>query len=80
MEQGIVFMQVEYKVQTHPFDWSILFFEYFVKFPQQTNNYASQFYIKPSLNNLSLSKRKSGGETFNYRLGPRLFDLTQIMT
>jgi len=58
MEQGIVFMQVEYKVQTHPFDWSILFFEYFVKFPQQTNNYASQFYIMPSLNNLSFLKAK----------------------
>lgn len=58
MEQGIVFMQVEYKVQTHPFDWSILFFEYFVKFPQQTNNYVSQFYIMPSLNNLSLFEGK----------------------
>ena len=58
MEQGIVFIQVEYKVQTHPFDWSILFYEYFVKFPQQTNNYASQFYIMPSLNNLSFFEGK----------------------
>lgn len=58
MEQRIVFMQAEYKVKTHPFDWSILFFEYFVKFPQQTNNYASQFYIMPSLNNLSFFEGK----------------------
>ena len=58
MEQGIVFMQAEYKVKTHPFDWCILFFEYFVKFPQQTNNYASQFYIMPSLNNLSFFEGK----------------------
>ena len=41
MEQRIVFMQAEYKVKSHPFDWSILCFENFVKFPNQTNNYAS---------------------------------------
>ena len=58
MEQGIVFMQAEYKVKTHPFDWCILLFEYFVKFPQQKNNYASQFYIMSSLNNLSFLKAK----------------------
>ena len=58
MEQGIVFMQVEYKVQTHPFDWSILYFEHFVKFHQQMNNFALQFYIMPSLNNLSFFEGK----------------------